>query len=503
MAFQEIVQLIGITAAFPVLLLVGFIVLAPVGVYEGGQLPAELLALLKRELRLRIKDQTEELSRKTLERLGRIMKAYERSVANAEEEDLRGFDAVMAGFTDNAVDPAFLAQRRTQLQQLLVEQLKKRSRETAPAADLIKRWQYWVMREKIWLYWVAVQDVGVKAFRHFMRTVGRCMTDAGALGIIAGVLIWGLSLSKPYDKPKFLIYLGNSAALGAFIGLAYAVTVLASKAWKQYIATVPTEERRGWRRSGSVLLAFMFSMGPILYFGLLRKIPTWMDRLFQPLLDSVVTRDVLIVLFLLGMGVFFLVRSRDALRNWRTPGILSRPQRLEELSFAIVGIASALLVIGPLGFWLVGDRPIKSGYLIWWGSLIFAALLFAAGIEAMAWFVRYRERRSRMRMFEELGLQPKRFRPIWLIVLMWSIGFFLALPITAWLILVFDPGLAEQGEIPNSALLIFVCVLALVVTGGIVHLFLAKRRRKLEDQRLIAEYRNLLWAEEGERPGDH
>lgn len=497
MAFQEIVQLIGIAAAFPVLLLVGFILFAPVGVYEGGELPASLLFLLKRELRLRVEDRTEELSQKTLERLARIIKTYETSADTAQAGDLRGFDAAMIALTDNTVDSAFLAQRRDQLQLLVQERLRERCRETSLATDLIRRWQYWVMLEKTRLYRAAVQDVGIKAFRHFMRTVGQCMTDAGAFGIIIGVLIWGLSLSRPDDNPMFLVYLGNSGALGAFIGLAYALTLLARKAWRQYMATIPTDERDGWRRSGIVLLAFMFGMGPLLYFGLLQEVPTWMDQLLRPLLEREGVSDVLMILYLVGIGSFFLLGARAALRNWRTPGILTRPQRLEQLSTAILGMVLAVVFMGILGFWLAGDRPTQSRYLMWWGYLILTALLSAAGVEAMAGLTRNREHRSRTRMFKELGLQPKQFRPIWLIVVMWFLATLLAVPVTALiitLILVLGPGMAEDGEIPTWVLPVLACVQGLVAAGGISHFFLAKRRRRLEERRLIAEYRRLLWA---------
>jgi hypothetical protein len=211
-------------------------------------------------------------------------------------------------------------------------------------------------------------------------------------------------------------------------------------------------------------------------------------------------------LFLAGICGFFVLGARAALINWRASGVLTGPQRLEQLSTAIIGLMLAIVFIGILGFWLAGDRPTQPRYLLWWAYLILTALLIAGVVEAVAGLTRYRERRSRMRMFEELGLQPKRLRPIWLIVVVWSLATLLAVPVTAlvtsFLILVVDPSLVEEGEMPSWIIPVLACVQGLVAVGGISHFLLAKRRRRQEDQRLIAEYRRLLWAEESNKEGN-
>jgi hypothetical protein len=330
-AFQDIVQPIGVIAVFPALLLIAFIVFAPVGVYDGGELPAELLALLEREVRIRVLD-PDELSPRTLQRLGRTIESYEKSIRNTKAEGLRSFDTLVVGFTDNAVDLAFLAQRRGQLQLLVLERLRERCRETTLATDLIWGWRRWTILAKARLYRSAVQDVGIKAFQHFLRTVGQCMTDMAAIGLIVGVLIWEVSALLLEKKPVFLLYIANSTALGAFIGLAYAIIILTKRAWKQHLASIPTDKRRAWHRAGILALAVFFAMGQVYYFGLQRKLLVHMDRLLRPLSNSQIATDVFAVLFLAGSGGYFAYRAWGALKNWRTPGIRTFTQRLKELS---------------------------------------------------------------------------------------------------------------------------------------------------------------------------
>jgi hypothetical protein len=222
-ALHDVVQLIGIATVPPVLVLSGFIILGSVGVYENGWLPAEQLNLLRQEIGRRLDDKTEELSSKALKRLERILKLYAKSMANAQEENLGGFDAAMAAFTDNTVDANLIAQRRDELHQVVIESLKERCRGTALATDIINRWQYWTFLEKTWLRLVAVQDIGVRVFRYFMRTVGERMAEAGVLGLLIGLLAWGISLPGSGRKPDLLSYAGNSGTLGAFIGLGIAM----------------------------------------------------------------------------------------------------------------------------------------------------------------------------------------------------------------------------------------------------------------------------------------
>jgi len=494
------VQLIGIIAVFPVLLLIAFIVVAPVGAYEGGELPAELLALLKREVRIRVLDPND-LSPRTLQRLGRTIESYEKSIRNSNAEGLRSFDIVVAGFTDNAVDLAFLAQRRGQLQLLALERLRQRCRETTLATDLIRRWRRWVMLEKAWLYRIAVQDVGIKAFQHFLRTVGQCMTDMAAIGLIVGVLIWEVSASLLEKKPAFLLYIANSTAVGAFIGLAYAITILTTRAWKQYMASIPTNERKGWRRSGILALAVFFGMGLVYYLSLQRKLRVQVDRLLRPLPNSQIATDIFAVLLFAGSGGYFAYRAWGALKNWRTPGVLTFPQRLRELTVAILGVASSITFLGLLGFWLVRDRVEQPSYFIWWLSLVISAAILSAGVvEAIAGMARHRERRSRMRALAALGLHPKRFWPIWLIVVAWFVGTCGASMITVVLIAILSPKLTDEGQISTAILIGMGCVPALGAIGGTVHVRFAKRRRELEDRRLIAEYSKLQSTEETEHP---
>jgi hypothetical protein len=226
-----------------------------------------------------------------------------------------------------------------------------------------------------------------------------------------------------------------------------------------------------------------------------------MDRLLRPLADKKDAPDIFTIIFLGGAGGFFLLRAWRALENWRTPGILSRPQRMEQLSFSILEVVVATYLLGILGFWLADSRPTESRFAIWWIYLLALALLAAGGVEVIASLTRYRERRSRMRAFREAGLRPKRFVPMAFIIAMWLMGIFVAVPLTGLLILVLNPRAVGQGEIPSWAIPAAAGAQFLVLSAGIIHYVIARRRRRVDEKRLIAEYRSLLWRREGSTDG--
>jgi hypothetical protein len=484
---------IGIAVVFPVLLLALFMLFAPWGAYQGGQLHAELLDLLIQEVRLRRQDQTEDLSEKTLGRLDETIRIYRDSIADAQGENLPAFDAAVAAFSGDAVDPAFLAQRRSDFQGLALERLRKRCQRTLLATDIIKRWRYWVMFEKARLCRLAIEDVGFKAFQYFLRKAAQRVTNAGVLGLVGGVLIWWLLTANPGKKPQFLIYLGNSTALGAFIGLAYTVTASTARAWRQHVAVLPVGEPERRRLSWVIALVLLFSLGPVLYFDLIRKFVIWLAALIPPLWNSQDVISFLVPLYIVAAVGIFMLQIWGALKNWRSSALLTFPQRLDELSFAMLGITLLGTFAVLVGFRLVGGGNVEERFLQWWLFLALAGFLCAGGVAVMAGLARFHERRSRWRRFREIGLQPKRFWPIWLIGTIWFVGTQVALITTALLIAVLNPELTKQNEIPSWVTVTIACVMALCAIGATIHIVIARRRRKREDQRLVKEYRRRLW----------